>query len=350
MPANLTPIKSSDNMLSITTFDFRKFEKMNTIHKKKINTFLSKYTASMKTKALTLLLDKDILMLGLGAVNLQNSTQPTYAVNIFEDNTIRAILVDLAKVVDSYILDSILKDINTIQVQQDIILTNERMLTSTSTLQIDMAKEKIDKTLEKIIDNINYFDFLDIAYFSFLRYLSRRTLAQNRKKLFSHVALILSENILKIVTSYNSNLTAKQKAFIQLVISYLLLSQYTDQPKQTTLKALIGSSLDEETKKLITTAKLTKYSNIMDLTFILAEVKILNITPNALTKKLNDTFGKNFSEFLFELDSLVAYLCSINHKSEIFISKYSSVNNDTKELEELVMNAKGNILYRALKG
>ena len=41
---------------------------------------------------------------------------------------------------------------------------------------------------------------------------------------------------------------------------------------------------------------------------------------------------------------------TINHKSEIFISKYSSVNNDTKELEELVMNAKGNILYRALKG
>lgn len=348
---NFVSFKTNDNTSTINILDFRKQENINVKHIDKLNKVIAKLPSGLKTKALTLLSDKKVLALGYGAVNLIDSSYPMYCVNIYDSNTLRALLCDLSKILEPHYLPEALKSLATIQHQQEVIVTNSRMLTATSTLQIDMAKKTIDEKFTDIIENINYFNLVDIYYFGFLRFLTRVTASKNKQKIFSLTSEIISDALMKIIISYSSkDIEFNDKEFITLAISYLLITQYSDQPKQQTLNNLIKLEKRESIKAKLKNSKLTKYTKFEDIVYVLAEEKIINITPNALIKQLNDTFGKNFFNFTYEFDSLVAYLCSLNHRSEIFISKYSSTNKNDKlkYLEDLISNAKGNVLYKPL--
>jgi hypothetical protein len=61
------------------------------------------------------------------------------------------------------------------------------MLTATSTLQIDMAKETIHKTLTDIIENINYYSLVDLYYYAYVKYLTKVSIQQSKQKIFGNV-------------------------------------------------------------------------------------------------------------------------------------------------------------------
>ena len=144
---NFANITSADKTSTINLLDFKKFPSVRELHENNIKKVINKLPSSLKTKALTLLLSKGVLSLGYGAVNLIKSTQPVYTVSIWEGHTIRSIMVDLSKVVDQSYMHEVLNKLNIIKNQQEVINIQSSMLTATSTLQIDMAKETIHKTL-----------------------------------------------------------------------------------------------------------------------------------------------------------------------------------------------------------
>jgi hypothetical protein len=154
---NFANITSADKTSTINLLDFKKFPSVRELHENNIKKVINKLPSSLKTKALTLLLSKGVLSLGYGAVNLIKSTQPVYTVSIWEGHTIRSIMVDLSKVVEQSYMHEVLNKLNIIKNQQEVINIQSSMLTATSTLQIDMAKETIHKTLTDIIENINYY-------------------------------------------------------------------------------------------------------------------------------------------------------------------------------------------------
>lgn len=188
---NFANITSADKTSTINLLDFKKFPSVRELHENNIKKVINKLPSSLKTKALTLLLSKGVLSLGYGAVNLIKSTQPVYTVSIWEGHTIRSIMVDLSKVVEQSYMHEVLNKLNIIKNQQEVINIQSSMLTATSTLQIDMAKETIHKTLTDIIENINYYSLVDLYYYAYVKYLTKVSIQQSKQKIFGNVNIIL---------------------------------------------------------------------------------------------------------------------------------------------------------------
>ena len=368
---NFANITSADKTSTINLLDFKKFPSVRELHENNIKKVINKLPSSLKTKALTLLLSKGVLSLGYGAVNLIKSTQPVYTVSIWEGHTIRSIMVDLSKVVEQSYMHEVLNKLNIIKNQQEVINIQSSMLTATSTLQIDMAKETIHKTLTDIIENINYYSLVDLYYYAYVKYLTKVSIQQSKQKIFGNVNTILGGGLRKIIEKYsNKDLTNVDKTLVSLALDYLMITQFSDSPAQTTLNNIktytkktyltkmsntdvdpeypdqtMGEYLVSKLDKM----QLTKYNRIEEITYVLASIKIINMTPNALVKLISQEFGPRYMEFNEYFDSLVAYLCSGQYKTEIFSFKNAiHYKDELKTLEELVSNAKGQLTYKPL--
>lgn len=359
---NFASILNSDKSSTISILNFNKYPEIKQKHYEKIKTVISKLTSSKKTKTLSMLLDKDVLMLGFGATNLENSIQPVYTVNLWDSNTLRTIFVDISKILDPIYLHQAMDNIKIIQDQQNIIKSNESILSTTSTIQIDMAKKSINEKFSDLIENIDYFLLVDLYYFAYLRFLTKITVKTNKQKTFFKVNEILQGILNKVIRSYSSKeLSQADKKFIQIAIDYLMITQFSDNPVQQTLNSIkkymekeieVYKGPDNYSKIALDTfmsLKPQQYNKIDNITYLLAEAKIMNMTPNAFNKQLSNELGMKFGDFMNHFDSFVAYLISCNYKSELFISR--NLHNDQgkliNELEEIIMNAKGSTLVRA---
>ena len=357
-----TKLSNAENTETGFIISFKKFPEVEEEFYKNLKEIVTKLSSSKKTKMLSYLIDHKVLSLGYSLTNIIHSTQPVYGINYSDSNTLKNIVIDVAKIKPASYHSDFISNLNIISNQVEVIKSNESMLTATGTEQINMAKESIQSKYKDLLSNIDWFLAADIYYYQYLKFLTKRTLLQNKGKVFMHVNEILHSTIKKIILGYSTknDLTFKEVKTIQILIDFLMVTQYTNNPPQETLntilKATIAMTPEKQVEELdeligkIKELKPTKFHRLEDITYILAEAKIINITPNALIKQLNDTFGKNFFNFTYEFDSLVAYLCSLNHRSEIFISKYSSTNKNDKlkYLEDLISNAKGNVLYKPL--
>jgi hypothetical protein len=356
-----TKLPSSDQIETGFIISFAKFPEIEEEFYKNILRTISKISSSKKTKALSLLCEKKVLTLGYGLVNLHESTIPVYGMNHWDDNTLRNIVLDVSKLVPANYNHEFISNLNIISSQIDIIKTNESMLTTTGTDQINMAKESIQSKYKELLMNIDWFLLIDLYYYQYLRFLTKRTVLQNKGKVFGHLNEILHQTIKKIILGYS---TKKELEFvelktIQILIDYLMIIQYTNNPPQETFNTVLKATISgvgsnptrlEELDNLISKLKElkpTKYHKLQDITYILAEAKIMNITPNAFSKLLTDNFGKKFFDFNHTLDTLVAYLISSTYSSELFQNRNIPLKEEVNRLEELVLNSKGSTLIKS---
>ena len=361
---NFASVLNSDKSSTISILNFSKYPEIKQKHHDKLKTTITKISSSKKTKALSMLIDKDVLMLGVGATNLENSIQPVYTVNLWDSNTLRTIFVDISKILDPIYMSQAIDNIKIIQDQQNVIKMNESILSTTSTIQIDMAKESINKKLEDLIENIDYFLLVDLYYFAYLRFLTKITVKTNKQKTFFKVNEIIQGILNKVIRSYSSKeLGPADKKFIQISIDFLMISQFSDNPVQQTLNSIKkymekeietyhGDDENNSSKKaleIFLALKPQRYSKLDNITYLMAEAKIMNMTPNAFIKQLGTELGPKFNDFMNHFDSFVAYLISCNYKSELFQSR--NLHNDQgkllNELEEIVSNAKGSTLVKS---
>ena len=355
-PFNKLP--SSDNVETGFIISFAKFPEIEEEFYLNLKKVISKISSSKKTKAVSGLVHKKVLTLGYGLTNLTDSTIPTYGMNHWDGITLRNIVLDISKIIPANYQEDFISNLNIISQQVEIIKTNESMLTSTSTEQINMAKESITDKYKDLLMNIDWFLAIDLYYYQYLRFLAKRTLLQNKGKVFMHVNEILHSTIKKIILGYStkSDLTFKEVKTIQILIDYLMVTQYTNNPPQETLNTILKATiaitpekqideLDELIGK-IKELKPTKFHRLEDITYILAEAKIINITPNAFNKLLSDSFGTKYFNFNHTLDGIIAYFVSLLYTSELFHIRQVPSRDEIERLEELVLNAKGNTIIK----
>ena len=355
-PFNKLP--SSDNVETGFVISFAKFPEIEEEFYLNLKKVVSKISSSKKTKAVSSLIDKKVLTLGYGLTNLSDSTIPTYGMNHWDNNILRNIVLDISKIIPANYHDEFISNLNIISQQIEVIKTNESMLTSTSTEQINMAKDSITSKYKDLLINIDWFLAIDLYYYQYLKFLTKRTLLQNKGKVFMHVNEILHTTIKKIILGYSTknDLSFKEIKTIQILIDYLMVTQYTNNPPQETLntilKATISMASDKQVEELdeligkIKELKPTRFHRLEDITYILADAKIINITPNAFNKLLSDTFGTKYFNFNHTLDGLVAYFISILYTSELFHIRQIPSRDEIERLEELVLNAKGNTIIK----
>ena len=336
---------------------FKKFPEIEELFYKNLKTTVTKMSSSKKTKALSFLIEQKVLFLGYGMAYTVSSTQPIYGINYNDNNTLKGLVADVSKVIEPTYQQDFISNLNVISNQVETIKQQESMLTSTGTEIINMAKESIISKYTDLMNNIDWFSLLDIYYFLYAKFLTRRTILQNKGKIFTHINNILHDTIKNIIVGYTSkSVTYKDTKIIQVLIDYLILTQYSNNPKQDTLnkifKNLILNAKEhnlediEEIIQRIKELKPTKYNKLEDITFALAELKLINITPNAFNKLVGEKFGHKFFDFNHSIDSLVAYFCSIIHTSEIFNIRTIPEKEELITIEELILNAKGSTLVK----
>ena len=337
---------------------FKKFPEIEEEFYKNLRMTLTKMSSSKKTKALHQIIESKVLFLGYGMAYTISSTQPIYGIVYNDSNTLKGIVADVSKVIEPTYQQDFISNLNVISSQVETIKQQESMLTSTGTEIINMAKESIISKYKELLSNIDWFTLLDIYYFQYIKFLARRTILQNKGKIFTHINNILHDTIKYIVLNYTSgkNVSPKEVKIIQVLIDYLVVTQYSNNPKQDTLnkiyKNLILNSHEKQLKDIeeviqkIKDLKPTKYEKLEDITYALAELKLINITPNAFNKLVGDKFGQKFFDFNHTIDGLVAYFCSILHTSDLFNIRQIPEKEELIAIEELVLNAKGSTLIK----
>lgn len=353
-----TKLSNVENTETGFVISFKKFPEIEEEFYKNLKGIVTKLASSKKTKALSYLIDNKVLSLGYSLTNIIHSTQPVYGINYSDSNTLRNIVVDVSKLIPPSYHSDFISNLNIISNQVEVIKSNESMLTTTGTEQINMAKESIQTKYQDLLSNIDWFLAADIYYFQYLKFLTKRTILQNKGKIFMHVNTILHNTVKKIITGYSSKLEINyfETKLIQILIDFLMVTQYSNNPPQETLntiiKATVQNASESQLEELdhviakIKEIKPTRYKKLEDITYLLAEAKVMNITPNAFNKLLTDNFGQNFFSFDNTLDGMVAYFVSMLHSSELFNCKHLQNKEDIVSLEELILNAKGNTLVK----
>lgn len=340
---------------------FKKFPEIEEEFYKNLKMTITKMTSSKKTKMLSSLIESKVLALGYSLTHIIHNPQPVYGINYHDDKTLRNIVIDVAKIVPVNYHTEFISNLSIISSQVEVIKQNESMLTSTGTEQIKMAKDSIIEKYQDLLSNIDWFMAADIYYFQYLKFLTKQTVTQNKGKVFATVNEILHSSIKKMILGYSTKteMTYAEIKLIQILIDYLMVTEYSNNPPQQTLNAIIKATIQqagernlEEIDRIIQRVKdlkPTRYSKLEEITFLLAEAKIINITPNAFNKLLAETFGQKYFEFNGSLDSIVAYFISLLYTSEIFAIKGHSQHTfkeETQSLEELILNAKGSTIIK----
>ena len=353
-----TKLSNAENTETGFIISFKKFPDVEEEFYKNLKGIVTKLTSSKKTKMLSYLIDHKVLSLGYSLTNIIHSTQPVYGINYSDSNTLKNIVIDVSKVIPASYHSDFISNLNIISNQVEVIKSNESMLTATGTDQINMAKESIQSKYQDLLNNIDWFLAADIYYYQYLKFLTKRTLLQNKGKVFMHVNNILHDTVKKIITGYSSktDITYSESKMIQILIDYLMVTQYSNNPPQETLntiiKATVTNASEHQLAELdnviakIKEIKPTRYKKLEDITYLLAEAKVMNITPNAFNKLITDNFGQNFFSFDNTLDGMVAYFISMLHSSELFTCKHLQNKEEIQRMEELILNAKGNTLVK----
>lgn len=335
----------------------KKFPEIEEEFYKNLRTTLTKISSSKKTKALNYIIERKVLFLGYGMAYTVSSTQPIYGISYNDNNTLKGLVADVSKIIEPTYQQDFISNLNIISNQVESIKQQESMLTSTGTEIINMAKESIISKYKELLSNIDWFVLLDIYYFLYMKFLARRTILQNKGKIFTHVNNVLHDAIKNIITGYSSKTIGyKETKIIQILIDYLILTQYSNNPKQDTLNKIIKNLIlnakeqnlteIEEIIQRIKELRPTKYNKLEDITFALAEMKIINITPNAFNKLVGEKFGLKFFDFNHTIDGLISYFCSILHTSELFNIRQIPEKEELIIIEELILNAKGSTLVK----
>lgn len=359
--SKLTNVEGTETGFVIS---FKKFPEVEETFYKNLKMTITKMASSKKTKMLSLLVDAKVLSLGYSLTHIIHNPQPVYGINYHDDKTLRNIVIDVAKIVPASYHTEFISNLSIISNQVEVIKQNESMLTSTGTEQIKMAKDSINEKYQDLLSNIDWFLAADIFYFQYLKFLTKFTVAQNKGKVFATVNEILHSSIKKMILGYSTktDMTFAETKLIQILIDYLMVTEYSNNPPQQTLNAVIKATIQQANERnleeidqivqRVKDLKPTRFSKLEDITFILADAKIMNITPNTFNKLMTETFGQKYFEFNGSLDGIVAYFISLLYTSEIFSIKGSShsahsFKEETQSLEELILNAKGSTILKS---
>ena len=358
-----TKLSNIENTETGFIISFKKFPEIEEEFYKNLKAIVTKMSSSKKTKILSFLIESKVLSLGYSLAHVIHNPQPVYGINYHDDKTLRNITIDTSKIIPHTYHTDFISNLSIISNQVEVIKQNESMLTSTGTEQIKMAKDSIIEKYQDLLSNIDWFLAADLYYFQYLKFLTKQTVSQNKGKVFAIVNDILHNCIKKMIVGYSSkgDLSFSEIKMIQIFIDYLMVSEYSNNPPQQTLNAIIKATIEntkeqnlEEIDKVIEKVKElkpTRYAKLEDITYLLAEAKLMNITPNAFNKLITESFGQKYFEFNGSIDSICAYFVSLLYSSELFNIKGSTLGNhsfkdESEKLEELILNAKGSTLVK----
>jgi hypothetical protein len=315
------------------------------IHKKyqkKIHTVLQKIGTSKKTKALHHITDIIYISFDVNNMLYQDTLEYGEFVPKNDMHKLDGLIINIKYLLnesDRETTKEALSDF--IEAKSELKIVKTRITPTTET-QLKRLKETIEKSLETIIENIDYFQLVDIAYFMYLSKLCEIGLAtKGKNKLFEATRQTFGDMIEGIFIANEARLDELQKSQASILIDYMFVMNFTNQSPQTTLTKLNKMYGNDKLEFLID-IKPSQYKEFKNLGTMFSKAKLLNISDNMFMQELGKFAGLDIQKaFNSELELLIGFIISANYKSELF-GAYKKLKDPAPidRLENLVLNYK----------
>jgi len=332
-------------MISISTINIERNDAAYKKFKNNLKLVLQKIGSSNKTKVIHNLIDRDLLYIGYGTKDIGNRKSAMYGSTLLAGNKLSAIIADISKVVDNVELQHLVKLVKDINTANNSLSKAKTTITDVSTIQIDTLTNTINKLFLELVDNLDYFNLVDIYYYLYLEALTRIGLkGKGKNKIFEVTHDVFKDVIERIFTKVNINLENENKQKFNIIMDYIFARKFTDQTSNMVLVNLQKVYSKENVQFLIDLHP-SKYNELKNIATLLTKANIVNMTESAFITNFRILAGDFENIVNGGFDELVAYIISTKYSSSIFEAPAISPHHQDR-LEQLILNFKRDIILK----
>jgi len=337
--------EKSEKTVQLNILRLQKYPKHYKTFLTNIKTVLQKIGSSSKTKAIHEVVEKEIVHLGFGTVDISGRTASEFGSQTMSSGKLNALVADVKNVVDASDRTEAAKLYTKFVTASQELSKAKTTITDATEININRIEKELEQTLTDIIDLIDFFKLVDVYYYLYIEALAKTGIKGKGKiKLFETLHEVLRDSALKTVKKYSKDdLTSDKLNRFDVAFDYIFTANFTGASTGSIMSKLNGIHGKDKTE-FLREMGVTKYTNYKNLGEILTKAHVINITDNMIMKELAKNAGEKI-ETIIEGDmvEVVAYLISTLYKSTLFESKV--INEESqKRLEELVLNFKRDLV------
>lgn len=317
----------------------------NYYNKFKENLFASlrKFGSSRKTKAVHKLVDENLIRLATFSGDEANALTATAA----NQNKLKAMFLNVFLFDDSLDQHGAVQIAGQIAQIQSKIQKEKTYLTDKQILNVEALNDQLDETTQKLLGTLDYIKIIDGIYFEYLKFLTNMILTQEqtaKPKVISVASDIIAALIKKIYLKVQRNIEPEMHQLIEAVSVYFILTFYFGETGPYAIAKMKGS-FKPEVLDLIKGAKLTRFKSFSELTLLIKELNIVNITESAFNSQLQKIYGRYaFDNYIQKsLQEFLAVNANLAYNTQLF-NAFPIDDELHARLEELVLNGRKKIV------
>jgi hypothetical protein len=335
---------SSQNISFIHEFFFKK----KFYDQFKENTFkaLQKFPSSVKTRTVHKIIENNLITFGFFGGKLTNKT--CSFIQNKELTKIYKIGININFENDIISIESV-KDFIYAQKSFKKINDEKTIITKYQIQNLKKLHKEYDSFMEKALQNIDYFNLIDILYFDLLELLVVKIFKNKVKEINKILELnssIISELIKKIyLKSTKKYLNKDQEIIVDIIADFFILTFYKNDGITVAIKKL-EKLYDKEYIEVFKRISNLKIESFLDINRFLSETNISKISDSLFkiqTRKFLGELGLKFIDA--DKAKFDAFLSSIRHKNNIFNITPFITERKLKKLEDIILIEKGNLVF-----
>lgn len=332
---------TSDKTIQLNVLRMQKHKEQYKQFLNNLSVVLQKIGSSNKTRAIHSCIDKEILHLGFGTVDISGRTKSMFGSSLTSNSKLNALVADAKNIVDPSDRTEVAKLYTKFVTSTNELAKAKTTISDVTEININRIEKELNKTLTEIIDMIDFFKLVDVYYYLYIESLTKVGIKGKGKiKVFETLHEILQSASLKIVKKYSRNeLDQERIKRFNICFDYIFTTTFTKAVSTSILNKLT-QAYSKEDIAFLKEIGVDKYKKFKNLGEMLTKANVINITDNIIIKELSKNAGEQFEEIVEgDMVEIVSYLISTLYKSTLFESKVIDEEKQ-KRLEELVLNFK----------
>jgi len=331
-------------VVTINKINLKQEDRIQKEFLKNIDLVLQKIGSSHKTKAISGLVRKEMLYIGYGITDVARKRNAEFGIQYLNGNKLSGLAADISAIVDVTDLPETSKIVKEIEQANKELSRVKTTITDTSSIQLQNLDKTIQKLFDKLLDNIDYFNLVDIYYYLYIDTLTIIGLKGNGKnKIFETSYDIFKVIINKILIKSHNKIQYEDNKKFEIILDYMFARVFTEQSSQTVLSKLVRM-YSEEDVQFLKDLKPNEYTEFKNIATLLTKANIVNITEGALMSNFSTIIGTGAQKSMDgTFDELVAYIISTNYKSSLFDAQ-KVADKEQERLEQLILNFKKDIV------
>ncbi len=304
---------------------------------------LRKFGSSRKTKAVHKLVDENIIRLATFSGEEANSLSATAS----NGNKLKAMLLNV------FLFDDSLDQHGAVQIAGEItqiqakIQKEKTYLTDKQILSVEALNKQLDEKMDKLLNTLDYIKIIDGIYFEYLKFLTNMILTQEqtaKSKVIAIASDIIASLIKKIYLKVQRTIEPEMHQLIEAVAVYFILTFYFGETGPYAIARMKGS-FKPEVLDQIKEAKLTRFRTFSELTLLIKELNIVNITESAFDSQIQKIYGRYAFENYIQktLQDFLAINANLAYNTQLF-NAFPLDDELHARLEELILNGRKKII------